>query len=438
MDRAVQPGGHGIQLPENRHQVGRIRLFLQRDHPVIFVEGGLQFGQNRIHPRQYAPSGPPGKPPDRWNLYNTPALAHSFRPMAYKIAVLSGDGIGPEVMAAGLGVLRAAAGKFSLQFEFREALVGGIAIDEKGRALPEETVELCRQSDAILFGSVGGPKWEKLPPNEQPERAALLPLRKIFGLYANIRPALCYPELVSASPIKTEIIPQGFDVLVMRELTGGIYFGQPKGTVKTERGEKATDTLVYETHEIARITHLAFKAARARRKHVTLIDKANVLESSLLWRRTVAEIAKEYPDVAWAPMYVDNASMQVLRNPAQFDVMLCENMFGDILSDEVAAATGSLGLLPSASLAEGTFGLYEPAGGTAPDIAGKGIANPIAQILSAALMLEYSFGQIEAARAIQNAVKKVLRDGLRTADIHRHEGRKVGTREMGEAIAAAL
>jgi 3-isopropylmalate dehydrogenase len=358
--------------------------------------------------------------------------------MAYKIAVLSGDGIGPEVMAAGLAVLRAVAGKYSLQFDFREALVGGIAIDEKGKALPDETIELCRQSDAILFGSVGGPKWEKLPPNEQPERAALLPLRKIFGLYANIRPAICYPELVSASPIKTEIIPDGFDVLVMRELTGGIYFGQPKGTVKTDTGEKATDTLVYETHEIARITHLAFKAARARRKHVTLIDKANVLESSLLWRRTVAAIAKDYPDVAWAPMYVDNASMQVLRNPAQFDVMLCENMFGDIMSDEVAAATGSLGLLPSASLAEGSFGLYEPAGGTAPDIAGKGIANPIAQILSAALMLEYSFGQIEAARAIQGAVKKVLQAGYRTADIHRHEGRKVGTREMGEAIAAAL
>lgn len=355
-----------------------------------------------------------------------------------KIAVLSGDGIGPEVMEAALEVFRAAGRRFGFQPEFKEGLVGGIAIDRCGKALPEATVELCRGSEAILFGSVGGPKWESLPPQEQPERAALLPLRKIFGLYANLRPAVCYPELVSASPIKNELIPGGFDILVVRELTGGIYFGQPKGTVATERGEKATDTLVYETHEIERAAHVAFRAARNRRRLVHLIDKANVLESSLLWRKTVKRIAQDYPDVRLEFMYVDNAAMQVMKNPRQFDVMLCENMFGDILSDEVAAATGSLGLLPSASLAEGAFGLYEPSGGTAPDIAGKGIANPIAQILSAALMLEYSFNRQDAAEAIRQAVKSVIEQGIRTADIWAEGCQRVGTREMGQAIARAV
>lgn len=354
--------------------------------------------------------------------------------MKIKAALLSGDGIGPEVMAAALHVLEAAGTRFDLQFEWHEALVGGIAIDETGTALPEATVETCRACDAILFGSVGGPKWESLPPNEQPERAALLPLRKIFGLYANLRPAICYPELIEASPIKSSLIPDGFDVLVMRELTGGIYFGKPKETTPTEKGERAVDTLVYETHEIERITHLAFKAAQTRRKKVTLIDKANVLESSLLWRKLVKQIAADYPDVTLDFMYVDNAAMQVLKNPAQFDVMLCENMFGDIISDEMAAATGSLGLLPSASIAEGSFGLYEPSGGSAPDIAGKGIANPIAQILSGALMLEYSFGQVEAARAIQAAVNAVLKKSILTADIAAGAP-SVGTREMGQAIA---
>jgi len=355
-----------------------------------------------------------------------------------KFAVLSGDGIGPEVMSASLEVLKTVSQKFNFTYTHQEAPVGGAAIDATGKALPEATVQLCRDSDAILFGSVGGPKWESLPPNEQPERAALLPLRKIFGLYANLRPAICYPELVSASPIKSEIIPNGFDMLVMRELTGGIYFGQPKGTTTTERGERAVDTLVYETPEIERITHAAFRAARLRRKHVTLIDKANVLESSLLWRKLFKKIAVEYPDVQTAFMYVDNAAMQVLKNPGQFDVMLCENMFGDILSDEVAAATGSLGLLPSASLAEGKFGLYEPSGGTAPDIAGKGIANPIAQILSIALMLEYSFDKLEAAQAIRNAVQCVIRKGIRTADILSPGCTKVGTVGMAQAIRAEI
>lgn len=358
--------------------------------------------------------------------------------MKYKIAVLSGDGIGPEVMEASLIVLEQASHKFKFETELKPALVGGIAIDEKGKALPDETIEICKNSDAILFGSVGGPKWESLPPNEQPERAALLPLRKIFGLYANLRPAICYPELVGASPIKSEIIPNGFNILVLRELTGGIYFGQPKKTEKTERGERAIDTLVYESFEIERVTHLAFQSARGRSKKVTLIDKANVLESSLLWRKIVKQIATQYADIEVNYMYVDNAAMQVLKNPTQFDVMLCENMFGDILSDEVAAATGSLGLLPSASMAESSFGLYEPSGGTAPDIAGKGIANPIAQILSIALMMEYSFKRVDVARAIEAAVEKVLKQGVRTADIAKKDEATIGTKVMGQAIADVL
>ncbi|MDR0533938.1 MAG: 3-isopropylmalate dehydrogenase [Verrucomicrobiales bacterium] len=355
-----------------------------------------------------------------------------------KFAVLSGDGIGPEVMSVALDVMKVVSKKFNFTYEYTEALVGGAAIDAKGKALPDETVQICRANDAILFGSVGGPKWETLPPNEQPERGALLPLRKIFGLYANLRPAICYKELIESSPIKSSIIPNGFDMLVMRELTGGIYFGQPKGTTQTANGERAVDTLVYETAEIERACHIAFKAARNRRKHVTLIDKANVLESSLLWRKIFKQIAAQYSDVQTAFMYVDNAAMQVLRNPSQFDVMLCENMFGDILSDEVAAATGSLGLLPSASLAEGTFGLYEPSGGSAPDIAGKGIANPIAQILSVALMLEYSFNQLNAANAIRGAVHKVIAKGIRTADIASPGCTKVDTAGMGQAIAAEI
>jgi 3-isopropylmalate dehydrogenase len=355
-----------------------------------------------------------------------------------KIAVLAGDGIGPEVMKASLRVLDHVGEKYGFKLSKTEALVGGAAIDAVGKALPEETVQICRENEAILFGSVGGPKWESLPPNEQPERAALLPLRKIFGLYANLRPAICYRELIDASPIDNRRIPEGFDMLVLRELTGGIYFGQPKKTEKTERGERAVDTLVYETYEIERVTHLAFQAAGLRRKKVTLVDKANVLESSLLWRKTVKQISQSYPGIELNFMYVDNAAMQVMLNPAQFDVMLCENMFGDILSDEVAAATGSLGLLPSASLAEGTFGLYEPSGGTAPDIAGKGVANPIAQILSAALMLEYTFKKAEPAQAIRDAVQRVIAKGIRTADIASPTSVRVGTEGMASEIIAEL
>jgi len=334
----------------------------------------------------------------------------------YQIAVLAGDGIGPEVMAEGLKVLRAAAKKFSLNFEFHEHLVGGAAIDAKGKALPEETLKACEAADAILFGSVGGPKWESLPPAEQPERAALLPLRKHFGLFANLRPAVCLPELTHASPkyIKEE---------------GGEHF--------------AVDTMIYWESEIRRIAKVAFEAARKRKGRVTSIDKANVLQNGVLWRRVVEEVAKGYHDVSLNHLYVDNAAMQLVKNPKGFDVILAENLFGDILSDEMAMLTGSLGMLPSASLGETTegasrFGMYEPSGGTAPDIAGKGIANPIAQILSAAMMLRFSCGQEEAASAIENAVREVIKDGLRTGDIHTPGTARVDTASMGDAIAKAL
>jgi 3-isopropylmalate dehydrogenase len=356
----------------------------------------------------------------------------------YKIAVLAGDGIGPEVMAVGLDVLNATAKKFGFQIEANEYAVGGAAIDQFDDALPPHTLQGCRDAQAIFFGSIGGPKWESLPANKQPERAALLPLRKHFGLYANLRPAKCYPGLLHASPIKSEWIPDGFDVLVVRELTGGLYFGQPKKTETIEGGERAVDTMVYTTQEIERITHVAFKAARLRRKRVTLIDKANVLETSILWRKTVKAIAPQYADVALDFMYVDNAAMQLVRKPQQFDVMLCENLFGDIISDEAAATVGSLGLLPSASLADGAFGLYEPSGGSAPDIAGKGIANPIAQILSAALMLRYSFNENEAAAAIEKAVEATLQSGIRTADLARPGEKSASTTEMGNAIKQRL
>ncbi|NBR63796.1 MAG: 3-isopropylmalate dehydrogenase [Verrucomicrobia bacterium] len=352
-----------------------------------------------------------------------------------KVAVLAGDGIGPEVMEATLKVAEAAEVSHGFRLEWKRGLVGGAAIDATGKALPEDTVELCRSSTAVLFGSVGGPKWESLPPNEQPERAALLPLRKIFGLYANLRPAVLYPELTGCSPLRPERVAGGFDVLVVRELTGGLYFGQPKETVKKGSGERAVDTMVYETHEIERVAEVAFRAAAGRKKQVTLVDKANVLESSLLWRKTVKGIAARHPGIALDFIYVDNAAMQLVRDPGRFDVLLCENLFGDILSDEAAAVAGSLGMLPSASLGQGNFGLYEPAGGSAPDIAGKGIANPIAQILSLAMMLEMSFGNRPAAESIRGAVAGAIRDGWRTADIAAPGEKCVGTREMAGEIA---
>ena len=363
----------------------------------------------------------------------------------FKVAVLAGDGIGPEVMAEALRVLAAVGQKFSLEFSFTEKLVGGAAIDEEGQALPEGTLQACREADAILFGSVGGPKWESLPPNEQPERAALLPLRKHFGLFANLRPAVCFAELTHASPVRADIVEGGFDVLCVRELTGGLYFGQPKFTREEAGDITVVDTMVYKKSEIERIAHVAFRAAQGRRKKLTSIDKANVLENGVLWRKTVTEIAAQYPEVELNHLYVDNAAMQLIKNPKAFDVVLAENLFGDILSDEMAMITGSLGMLPSASLGlketvRGRFGMYEPSGGTAPDIAGKGIANPIAQILSSAMMLRHSFGQNEAAEAIEKAVRIVIANGYRTGDIFT-EGRniqRVNTREMGDAILAAL
>jgi len=345
--------------------------------------------------------------------------------MTYKVAVMSGDGIGPEVMNSAREVLDAVLANSGKSFVFEEAVVGGAAIDATGKALPAETLTLAEKSDAILFGSVGGPKWESMPPQEQPERASLLPLRKHFSLFANMRPAIIFPELKDASPLRPDLVANGLDILILRELTGDVYFGTPKERRGSGPEEEALDTMVYRRYEVERIARLAFESARLRNKKVHSIDKANVLTSMVFWREIVTEIHKEYTDVTLEHMYVDNASMQLIKNPSQFDVVLCPNMFGDILSDEASQITGSIGMLASASLGvEGQFGqpgtrfgLYEPAGGSAPDIAGKGIANPIAQILSAALMLRYSFGMKEEALRIESAVRKAISGGARTGDL---------------------
>ncbi len=355
----------------------------------------------------------------------------------YKIAVLPGDGIGPEVMAQAHKVLDAIEQKHGIHFSREQHDVGGIAIDNHGCPLPESTLRACEEADAVLFGSVGGPKWEHLAPNEQPERGALLPLRKHFQLFCNLRPAQIHQGLEAFSPLRADISARGFDIVVVRELTGGIYFGQPKGREGEGAHEKAFDTEVYHRFEIERIARIAFESALLRRKKVCSIDKANVLQSSILWREVVSEIAKEYPDVALSHMYIDNATMQLIKDPAQFDVMLCSNIFGDILSDECAMITGSMGMLPSASMNESKFGLYEPAGGSAPDIAGKNVANPVAQILSAALMLRYSLGEEAAARDIENAVSQALAAGELTADL---AGNKpaLSTSAMGDKIASYI
>ncbi len=374
---------------------------------------------------------------------------------SFKIAALAGDGIGPEVMREAIKVLRAAEKKFGFTLQISEAPVGWAGIDAAGKALPDETLALCKSSDAILFGSVGLPDRDPtIPKEKRPERAALLRLRKEFDLFANLRPVKLPKELAGICPLRSERQGDGIDILVVRELTAGLYFG-PKSTEevvelhelphKSRRYRKAVDTMVITCGEIERIAHVAFLAARQRRKKVTSIDKANVLETGVLWREVVTGLGKQYPDVALEHMFVDNGAMQLVLRPGQFDVMLCENTFGDILSDEAAALGGSLGMLPSASLgktnAEKTFGLYEPAGGTAPDIAGKNLANPIAQILSAALMLRYSIGLNEAAAAIESAVAAAIAAGYRTGDICQAgepKTRKVGTREMGDAIVAAV
>ncbi|MCR5085451.1 MAG: 3-isopropylmalate dehydrogenase [Succinivibrionaceae bacterium] len=359
----------------------------------------------------------------------------------HQIAVLAGDGIGPEVMAEAMKALRAAGDKFGFGIEATECLVGGAAIDATGTPLPDGTLRACEASEAVLFGSVGGPKWDRLPPDQRPERGALLPLRKHFSLFCNFRPARIFPGLGSLSPLRADIAMRGFDLLCVRELTGGIYFGQPKGREGQGAQEKAYDTEVYHRYEIERIARIAFEAARLRRGKVTSVDKSNVLQSSILWREVVAEVGKGYPDVELSNIYIDNATMQLVKDPAQFDVLLCSNMFGDILSDECAMITGSMGMLPSASLGEGGFGLYEPAGGSAPDIAGQGIANPCAQILSAALMLRYSLKENEAAAAIEAAVAAALSDGCLTTDLMasgKSQGPALSTSAMGDAVAARI
>jgi 3-isopropylmalate dehydrogenase len=356
----------------------------------------------------------------------------------YKIAVLAGDGIGPEVMAEAKKVLAKVSEKFGFALDLTDADVGGIAIDNHGTPLPDSTLKLCEASQAILFGSVGGPKWEKLPPAQQPERGALLPLRKHFDLFCNFRPSKVFKALASASPLKAEIVGEGFDILCVRELTGDIYFGQPKGRAGAGEDETGFDTMIYSKKEIRRIAKISFEAALKRRKRVTSVDKANVLTTSVVWREVIEDVRKDYPEVEVEHIYVDNAAMQLLRRPGSFDVLLCPNLFGDILSDECAMLTGSMGLLPSASLNEAGFGLYEPAGGSAPDIAGKGIANPLAQILSAALMLRYSFKEEAAAQAIEKAIEKVIENGLRTGDIWSEGCTKVNTKEMGDAIVAEI
>jgi len=364
----------------------------------------------------------------------------------FNIAALAGDGIGPEVMREAIKVLRATEKKFGFTLNLTEAPVGWAGIDAAGKALPDATLALCKKSDSILFGSVGLPDRDPtIPKEERPERAALLRIRKEFGLFANLRPVQLPKALAHACPLRPERQGDGIDILVVRELTGGMYFGQPKKTEPCEGGQRAIDTMVYTTPEIERIAHVSFKAAQLRRKKVTSIDKANVLENGVLWREVVTRVGKNYPDVALEHMFVDNGAMQLMLRPTQFDVMLCENMFGDILSDEAAALAGSLGMLPSASLGAttggNTFGFYEPAGGTAPDIAGKNLANPIAQILSTALMLRHSFALNDAAAAIEAAVGKAIAAGNRTGDIFSATetgAKKVGTREMGDAIAAAI
>ncbi len=350
----------------------------------------------------------------------------------YRIAVLPGDGIGPEVTAEATRVLTAVGERFGCTFQFQEALIGGAAYDAVGHPLPPETLELCQQSDAILLGAIGGPKWDSLPVHLRPEAGALLPLRKALDVYANLRPAFVFDALANASTLKKEVV-EGLDILIVRELTGGLYFGQ-KRREKIPGGERVVETLEYTSAEIERVARFAFQLAQKRRKKLTSVDKANVLESSRLWREVVSALAADYPDVELNHVFVDNCAMQLVRNPRQFDVLLTENMFGDILSDQAAQLTGSLGMLPSASVG-GSVGLYEPSHGSAPKYAGQGVVNPIATILSGAMMLRYSFGLEEAARAVEEAVAAALEQGYRTRDIMEPGCRQVSTSEMGEVIA---
>jgi 3-isopropylmalate dehydrogenase len=357
--------------------------------------------------------------------------------MTKKIAVLPGDGIGTEIVAEALKVLDCLRQDFGLAVETEHALIGGAAYDATGTPFPEATLALCKASDSVLLGAVGGPKWEPLDYSVRPERG-LLGLRSELELFANLRPAILYPQLVAASTLKPEVV-SGLDILIIRELTGGIYFGQPRGRRINSRGEReGYNTLIYSESEIHRIGHIAFRAAQKRNRRVCSVDKANVLECTELWREVMIEVSREYPDVELSHMYVDNAAMQLVRAPKQFDVMVTENMFGDILSDCAAMLTGSIGMLPSASLDKNGRGMYEPIHGSAPDIAGKGIANPIATILSVAMMLRYSFDDAASAERIEGAVTAALDAGYRTADIYSEGAEKVSTAEMGNAIVSAL
>ncbi|WP_372997985.1 3-isopropylmalate dehydrogenase [Marinobacter sp.] len=357
--------------------------------------------------------------------------------MSRTILMLPGDGIGPEIVAEAEKVLHKINDQFNLGLSFESGLVGGAAIDATDSPLPEETLEKATKADAILLGAVGGPQWDSLPMAKRPEKG-LLGLRSNLELFANLRPAILYPQLASASSLKPEVV-SGLDIMIVRELTGGIYFGQPRGVRELESGERqGYNTYAYTESEIRRIGRVAFEAAQQRGKKLCSVDKANVLEVTVLWREIMNDLRREYPDVELSHMYVDNAAMQLVRAPKQFDVIVTGNMFGDILSDEAAMLTGSIGMLPSASLNSEKQGMYEPCHGSAPDIAGQGIANPLATILSAAMMLRYSLNEEKAAEAIEAAVSKVLDQGLRTADIMSEGAKKVSTREMGEAVLAAL
>jgi 3-isopropylmalate dehydrogenase len=354
----------------------------------------------------------------------------------FKIAVLPGDGIGQEVTAEAVRVLRAVATGSSAAFEFEQALVGGAAIDATGRPLPPETLKLCQSAHAILFGSVGGPKWDTLPQEQRAERG-LLALRKELDLYANLRPATCFPMLIDASPLKRTVV-EGTDIMVIRELTGGLYFGEPRGReTLAGGGERGVNTMVYTTAEIERVARVGFDVARKRRRKLTSVDKANVLTVSQLWREVVTAVARDYPDVTLEHVLVDNCAMALVHKPTQFDTIVTENTFGDILSDEAAILAGSMGMLPSASLG-GRVGLYEPVHGTAPDIAGQGVANPIAAILSAAMLLRYSLNMGPEADRIEAAVRRVLEQGHRTRDIAAPGGKVLGTREMGDLIVRGV
>ena len=356
--------------------------------------------------------------------------------MEYNIALIPGDGIGPDVVEQAVLVLNRVGVKFGHTFHYQSLLAGGCAIDATGGCLPQETVDACKSADAVLLGAVGGWKWDTLPGDQRPERA-LLGLRKELGLFANLRPAILFSELAAASPLRPEILEGGLDIVVVRELTGGIYFGE-KGTKQTDLGPAAYDIEQYAEEEVRRIAKVAFDMAMKRGKHVTSVDKANVLESSRLWRRIATEVGQDYPEVTLDYLYVDNAAMQLVRNPRQFDVIVTNNIFGDILSDEASMITGSIGMLPSASLAQGNFGMYEPVHGSAPDLAGQNKANPMATILSAAMMLRYTFGLLEEATAIEAAVKAVLAQGLRTPDLYTGTETLVGTKEIGNAIAELI